>query len=114
MVGQRLYRKPDEIASRINTLIQNYVDSYKEDLTTDEKLIIEKIKEWDIKVERQIMEIFQSSITDDEFDELLEISLHSVVDLMTKQAKEDGVITDHEERIISYMSNAIHNKAIGA
>ena len=114
MVGQRLYRKPDEIATRINSIIQNYIESYKEDLTSDEKEIIEKIKEWDVKVERQIMEIFQSSITDEEFDELLEISLHTVVDFMTEQAKTDGVITPHEERIINYMSNAILKKSLGA
>ena len=114
MVGQRLYRKPDEIASRINSIIQNYIDSYKQDLTSDEKAIIDKIKKWDIKVERQIMEIFQSSITDEEFDELLEISLHTVVDLMTQQAKEDGIITQHEERIISYMSNVILKNTTGA
>jgi len=113
MVGQRLYRKPDEIASKINSIIENYINSYKEDLTPDEKEIIEKVKAWDVKVERQIMEIFQASITDEEFDELLGISLHTVVDLMTQQAKEDGVITPHEERIISYMSNAILKTSTG-
>ena len=112
MVGQRLYRKPDEIATRIDSLLQNYVETYKKDLTDDEKKIISKLKEWEVKVDRQIMEIFQASITDEEFDELLEISLHTVIDLMTQQAKEDGVITNHEERIISYMSKAIHNGAM--
>lgn len=111
MVGQKQYRTSAEIAKKISTIIENYIDSYT-DITEDERKIIDKIKEWDVKVERQIMEIFQSSLDEEEFDELLEISLHTVVDLMTQQAKEDGVITEHEERIISYMSKAIHNGAM--
>lgn len=109
-VGQRLYRNPEEINDRINGVIKNYIDSYKGDLTDDEKAIIEKIKEWDVKVERQIMEIFQNSISEEELDELLEYSLHSVVDIMTDQAKADGKITDHEQRIIAFMSKALLEK----
>ena len=114
MVGQRLYRNPDAIIDKINTSIRKYVESYKGDLSTDEQLIIDKIKEWDVKLDHQIMDIFLSSITDEEFDELLEMSLHSVVDLMTVQAKADGVITPHEERIINFMSKAILEKSSGA
>ena len=114
MVGKRLYRNPDAIIDKINTSIRKYVESYKGDLSTDEQLIIDKIKEWDVKLDHQIMEIFLSSITDEEFDELLEMSLHSVVDLMTDQAKADGVITPHEERIINFMSKAILEKSSGA
>ncbi len=113
MVGQRLYRNPDEIVNRINNSIQDYIDSYRGDLSSDEQEIINKIKEWDIKVEHQLMEIFMASITDEEFDELLSMSLHSVVDLMKEQAKADGVITEKEERIINFMSDAILKKGIG-
>ena len=112
-VGQRLYRKPEEITLKINALIENYVNSHKNDISKDEKLIVDKVKEWDIKIDRQILEIFQNSITDEEFDELLEMSLHSIVELMIDQAKVDGIITPHEERIISYMSQKMLEKSIG-
>ena len=106
-VGQRQYRNPEEIIKRINNNINSYISSYKGDLSEDEQAIIDKVKAWDIKVERQIMEIFQNSISETEFDELLEYTLHSVVDVMKEQAKADGVITPHEERIIAFMSDHI-------
>ena len=106
-VGQRQYRNPEEIIKRINNNINSYISSYKGDLSEDEQAIIDKVKAWDIKVERQIMEIFQNSISETEFDELLEYTLHSVVDVMKEQAKADGVISPHEERIIAFMSDHI-------
>jgi len=98
------YRTPDEILSQIESTIHQYVETFQDTLSEDERIIIEKIKEFKVNIEAHLMDIFQNSISDSELEELIDFTLHPVIDIMTKQARADGIITPNEERILGFMT----------
>jgi len=99
-VGEILKKK-----SEILALLELTIDSCFEiaktgGVTPEEKAIIDKLGEWKLKLEPQIMQTLQAPMDERDFYDVLHQFLRPVIDSVIEQARVDGVITADEQRLI--------------
>lgn len=97
-----MYRSLDNIQEAIKLCLKELRDIALEDqiITEDEQAIITKI-EYDFNnLETQVVQVLESDLSEDEFQDLIADFLEDVVENVTLVAMADNHITEDEEKLI--------------
>ena len=100
MSQSKLYRTPEDITALIEMTIDSCLSISAEAITEDEQKIVDKLSEWKVKLAPQLMHMFEAPLDVSEFKDLLRQSLKPVIDDVVETAKDDGVITEKEQKLI--------------
>lgn len=95
-------RSPSEILALLELTIDSCFEIAKthEKITEGEKLIIDKLSEWKLKLEPQIMQTLEAPLDKHDFRDIVQQMLDPVIDSVIEQAQSDGVITPEEQQLL--------------
>ncbi|MFW9780239.1 MAG: hypothetical protein ACFFE8_15435 [Candidatus Heimdallarchaeota archaeon] len=95
-------RKKSEILAILELTIDSCFEVAKSwgTISPEEKAIIDKLGEWKLKLEPQVMQTLEAPMDDKDFYDVMHQLLRPVIDSVIEQAKANGVITAHEQRLI--------------
>ncbi|MHA2364630.1 MAG: hypothetical protein ACXAC7_11790 [Candidatus Hodarchaeales archaeon] len=98
-----MYRSPKEIIALFELTIESYFEHSKDALTAEEKAILDKLSEWKVKLEPQLMHIFESAMSPYDFKDILRQTMKPVIDSVFEQAKANGVVTSQEQKLLDHI-----------
>ena len=101
-MSSKYNRSPREIIALLELTIDSCFEIAKVDdnIPPKEKAIIDKLSEWKLKLEPQILHTLQAPMDEKDFRDILHQFLQPVIDSVVEQAKIDGVITPKEQKLI--------------
>lgn len=94
--------KKSEILALLELTIDSCFEIAKKegDISSEEQAILDKLGEWKLKLEPQIMQTLQAPMDEKDFYDVMHQFLRHVIDSVIEQARVDGVITADEQRLI--------------
>lgn len=97
-----LNRTPSEILALLELTIESCLEIAKFDdrISKDERAIIDKLSEWRLEIENQIMEILEAPMNENDFRDIVQQLLTPVINSIFEQAKLDGIITSEEQALL--------------
>ncbi|MFX1535298.1 MAG: TerB family tellurite resistance protein [Promethearchaeota archaeon] len=106
-------RSPGEIIALLELTIDSCLEIAKIDdsISEDEKAIIDKLTEWKLKLEPQIMEILEANLDESDFYDIFHQLLSPVVDAVFEQARMDGKITEEEQKLLDNIVDKLRAKS---
>jgi uncharacterized membrane protein YebE (DUF533 family) len=95
-------RKKSDILTLLELTIESCFEIAKRkgEITAKERAIIDKLGEWKLRLEPQIMQTLEAPMDEKDFYDVLHQFLRPVIESVIEQAKADGVITAEEQRLI--------------
>ena len=102
-------RDASTIKNSLNIIIDKLMKIAMSDniLTSDEEALIQSIKTDLTQVEQQLLQVLESDLSDDEFEDLLHQLLHTSLQNATKKAMEDGVVNYDERNILLQLNKLV-------
>lgn len=94
------YREPAEIQALIELTIDSCLEICGQELTPEEQSIIQKLREWEVKLESQLMHLYEANLDPIEFKDIVNQTLGAVIDSVFEQARIDGTITPNEQKLL--------------
>ena len=107
-----MYRKKEQIDQEIDKLMTelNKVAMIDNVISQDENAIITKIREELKNLENQLVQILESELEDNEFNDILIDFLDDCIVKVEKIALEDGIITDDEQQLIKVLKEFVSQR----
>lgn len=100
----QLYRTPEDITTLIEMTIDDCLQIFQGELEStlddDSKALLDKLSEWKVNLQPQLMHVFEAPLSISDFKDILRQTLKPVIDSLVEEAKSDGVITDKEQKIL--------------
>ena len=84
----------------IDDCLQIFSGELDESLDKDSKNLIDKLSEWKVNLQPQLMHVFEAPLDVGDFKDILRQALKPVIDSLVEEAKSDGVITEQEQKIL--------------
>ena len=100
----QLYRTPQDITTLIEITIEDCLQIFQGELDTslddDSKKLLDKLSEWKVNLQPQLMHVFEAPLDASDFKDILRQTLKPVIDSLVEEARSDGVITEKEQKIL--------------
>ncbi|MFW9992058.1 MAG: hypothetical protein ACFFD4_08340 [Candidatus Odinarchaeota archaeon] len=105
-----MYRNKDHIDQELQRCIRELREIALEDeeITPEEKALLDKIEEDFTQLEKQLFQVLESNLDDEEFQELLLDFLNHIADNAFKVAYEDGIISPDEQKLLDKIKDFIN------
>ena len=106
----QLYRKPEDITTLIEMTIDDCLQIFQGELELDEdaKKLVDKLSEWKINLQPQLMHLFEAPMDVGDFKDILRQTIKPVIDPLVEEAKSDGVISEKEQKILDVVINRLN------
>ena len=94
------YRDPAEIRALLELTIDSCLAICGQDLSPEEQFIIQKLRDWEVKLENQLMHLYEANLDPIEFKDIVNQTLGAVIDSVFEQARTNGTITPNEQKLL--------------
>ena len=96
-----MYRTPEDITALLQLTIDSCLQLVAEsELTDQEKKILDNLNDWKLRLEPQTMHLFEAPLDTMDFKALLKDTLKPIIDTSFELAREDGIITEREQKLL--------------
>ena len=96
-----LYRSPEDITALFELTIDEILQIVAEsDLTSGEQAILDHLSSAKLKLQPQLMHLFEAPMDDIDFKDIMRDTLKPVIDASFDHARSDGIITEREQKIL--------------
>ncbi len=105
-----MYRKKEQIDREIDKLMKelNKIALFDDVISGDEQAIIDKIADQMKNMQEQIMQVLESELHDEEFNDLLMDCLNDTIVNVEKVAMLDGIITEDERKLLGVLKEFVN------
>jgi len=108
-----MYHSLDNIQQAINTCLAELKEIALEDhvITDDEQAILTKISEDFTHLEKQVIQVLESDLSEDDFQDLILDFLSDIVTNATKVAMADHKITEDEQKLLDRIQKFVEGSS---
>ncbi len=105
-----MYRKKEQIDREIDKLMKelNKIALFDDVISGDEQAIIDKIADQMKNMQEQIVQVLESELHDEEFNDLLMDCLNDTIVNVEKVAMLDGIITEDEKKLLGVLKEFVN------
>ena len=95
-------RTTEDIMALLELTIDSCIELCANNMTTEEKIIIYKLKNWERKLNLEIQHqhLLEAPMDDYEFKDVVNQITKPIIDSVFEQARADGVITPDERKLL--------------
>lgn len=100
-------REPKDILALLKLTLDSYFEHSKVGLTDEEQRIINRLDNWELTLDDQVMHLFESPMSNREFHDVVRQMLGPIVNSVFLKAKQEGVVPTDEHHCLDQIEQKL-------